>query len=121
MKYLLLIYSKEADWTDAEREQCIQDSAKICRELDSKRQYLSASPLLPVATATSIRLRQGKREVIDGPFAETTEQLGGYFLIDVANLDEAMEIAGRLPGVQRGTVEIRPIYDVPGLPIVKVE
>lgn len=118
MKYMLLIYGDENAWTQDEREACMAESVELCKELNSKGQYLGASPLQPVATATSIVPRDGKRIITDGPFAETHEQLGGYFLIDVANLDEAMEIANRIPGGRRGTVEIRPLVDLPGLPSI---
>jgi hypothetical protein len=69
-----------------------------------------------VATATSVRVREGKRLVTDGPFAETREQLGGYFLIEAEDLDEAIAIAGRIPSVHKGTVEIRPLLELTGLP-----
>ena len=116
MKYMLLIYSNENDWSPEEYQTCLEDSTRLCHELDAKGQFLGASPLHPVAMATSIRVRDGKRLITDGPFAETREQLGGYFLIDVANLDEAMDIADRLPGAGKGTVEIRPLYALEGLP-----
>jgi hypothetical protein len=92
------------------------DSTRLCEELNDKGQYLGASPLHGVATATSVRLRDGKRLITDGPFAETTEQLGGYFLIDVADLDEAIAIASRIPGAKKGTVEIRPVFELSDLP-----
>ena len=79
-------------------------------------QFLAASPLQPVSTATSVRVRDGRRLVTDGPFAETREQLGGYFLVDAKNLDEAIGIAGRIPGAKVGTVEIRPVIEIPNLP-----
>lgn len=116
MKYMLLIYGDEAAWTQQERESCMDESAELCHELQRNGQYLAASPLHSVATATSIRKKDGKTLVTDGPFAETAEQLGGYFLIDVANLDEAMAIADRIPGGRRGTVEIRPIVELDNLP-----
>lgn len=118
MKYMLLIYSDENVWTDEERQKCMAESIDLCYELQSKGQYLGASPLHSVTTATSLRIREGKRVVTDGPFAETTEQLGGYFLINVANLDEAMSVAGRIPSVKngKGIVEIRPVYELSGLP-----
>ena len=116
MKYILLIYSQENVWADGEREQCMADSAELCHQLDAKGQYLGASPLHLVATATSVRVRDGKRQVTDGPFAETTEQLGGYWLVDVANLDEAIAIAARIPAARKGTVEVRPIFELPELP-----
>ncbi|WP_029246837.1 YciI family protein [Schlesneria paludicola] len=116
MKYMLLIYGDENAWTPDERMQCMADSTALCHELKEKGQFLAASPLHPVATATSIRLQGGKRLITDGPFAETVEQLGGYFVIDVQNLDEAIEIASRLPGAKKGTVEIRPVFELAGLP-----
>jgi hypothetical protein len=116
MKYLLLIYADERAWTEDEREHCYGESTELAHELKSKRQYLAASPLQPVSTATSVRVRDGKRLVTDGPFAETREQLGGYFLVDAKDLDEAIEIAGRIPGARKGSVEIRPVLEIPGLP-----
>jgi hypothetical protein len=116
MKYMLLIYMGENAMTEAEREHCYVDSAQLARELHANGQYLAANPLHPVSTATSVRMRDGKRLVTDGPFAETREQLGGYFLIDAKNLDEAMAIAARIPAARVGTVEIRPVMEVPGLP-----
>jgi hypothetical protein len=79
-------------------------------------QYLGANPLHPTSMATSVRVRDGKRFVTDGPFAETREQLGGYFLIDTKDLDEAIALASRIPMAKKGTVEIRPVKDMPGLP-----
>jgi hypothetical protein len=116
MRYMLLIYGDEQAWSDEERERCYGESAAFARELDAGGRYLAAAPLHPVATATSVRVRDRKRLVTDGPFAETREQLGGYFLIEAGNLDEAIEIAARLPGARLGTVEIRPVLEVPGLP-----
>ncbi len=88
----------------------------MTRQLHETGQYLGASPLHPVATATSVRVRDGKRLVTDGPFAETREQLGGYFLIDAKDLDEAIAVAGRIPAARLGTVEVRPILELDGLP-----
>lgn len=116
MKYLLLIYSDENAWTEGEREHCYADSIALTHELHAKGQYLGASPLQPVATATTVRVRDGKRTVTDGPFAETREQLGGYFLIEANNLDEAIAVAGRIPGARKGSVEVRPVLDLAGLP-----
>ena len=112
MKYMLLVYGAEDVWTQAEREQCMQDSIALCHELQAKGQYLGASPLHSVTTATSVRIREGKRLITDGPFAETAEQLGGYFLIEVANLDQALAVAARIPGGKKGTVEIRPVFEL---------
>jgi hypothetical protein len=116
MKYMLLIYSDEQAWTQSEMEQCYQDSIHLTQQLHANGQYLGASPLHSVAMATSVRVRDGKKLVTDGPFAETREQLGGYFLIDAPNLDEAIAIAGRIPAASKGTVEIRPLVELSGLP-----
>jgi hypothetical protein len=117
MKYMLLIYLGEQAMNEAEREHCYVESAQLARDLHANGQYLAANPLHPVSTATSVRVRNGKPVVTDGPFAETREQLGGYFLIDANNLDEAIGIAARIPGARVGTVEIRPVMEVAGLPI----
>ncbi|MBD1874410.1 YciI family protein [Nodosilinea sp. FACHB-131] len=116
MKYMLLIYSDENVWAEGEQERCYQDSVKLTQDLQAKGQYLGASPLQSVATATSVRMRDGKRLVTDGPFAETREQLGGYFLIEAEDLDDAIAIAGRIPAAHKGTVEIRPLVELTGLP-----
>lgn len=116
MKYMLLIYSNEADWSEEERERCTVDSTQLCNELAAKGQFVAASPLQPVALATSVRLRGKERLVTDGPFAETHEQLGGYFLVDMPNLDEAIALASRIPSAKKGTVEIRPIHELDDLP-----
>jgi hypothetical protein len=116
MKYLLLIYMAQNAMSESDREHCYAESTRLAHDLKAKGQYLSANPLHPVSTATSVRVRDGKRVVTDGPFAETREHLGGYFLIDAADLDEAIGIAGRIPAVRVGTVEIRPVLEVPGLP-----
>jgi hypothetical protein len=113
MQYLLLIYSDESCWTEKEYEDCIAASMAICDELTAQGKLLGASPLRPVSSATSVSIRNGKRQITDGPFAETTEQLGGYYLVDVGNLDDAIAIASRLPPVNKGTVEIRPLYPLP--------
>jgi hypothetical protein len=118
MKYMPLVYTDEKSWSEGEREQCMVESTKLTHELHKQGKYLGASPLHPVATATSVRVRDGRRQVTDGPFAETREQLGGFFLIDAANLDEAIDIAGRIPGAKKGTVEVRPVFELAGLPSV---
>jgi hypothetical protein len=113
---MLLVYSDERAWGDAERDQCYRDSAKLARDLHTGGSYLAASPLQSVSTATSVRLRGGQRLVTDGPFAETREQLGGYYLIEAMDLDAAIEVAARIPGVSKGTIEIRPVLEIDGLP-----
>jgi hypothetical protein len=119
MKYLMLVYSAEDAWNQEERADCMADSTKLCHELASRGQFLGASPLHPVTTAICVRVRNGNRLTTDGPFAETTEQLGGYFLVDVANLDEAIAVASRIPAANKGTVEIRPVFELAGLPEAK--
>ncbi len=116
MKYLLLIYMDENAMNETERETCYVESTQLCHDLKAKGQYLAASPLHPVATATSVRVRDDKRLVTDGPFAETREQLGGYFLVDAKDLDDAIAIAARIPMARKGTVEIRPVVEIEGLP-----
>jgi hypothetical protein len=117
MKYMLLIYSDENAWTQHEREQCYANSVQMTHELHANGQFLGASPLHSVATATSVRVRDGKKLVTDGPFAETREQLGGYFLIEATDLDAAIAIAARLPSASKSTIEIRPIVELLGLPL----
>jgi hypothetical protein len=116
MKYMLLIYMTENAMTPAERSQCYEDSTRLAIELDANRQFISANPLQPAATATSVRVRDGKRLVTDGPFAETREQLGGYFLIEADDLDAALGVAAKIPAARKGTVEIRPVVELTGLP-----
>ena len=116
MKYMMLVYLDEQALSDTEREHCYVESAQFAQELNSSKQYLDASPLHPVATATSVRVRDGRRLVTDGPFAETREQLGGYYLIEANDLDEAIGIAERIPPARFGTVEIRPVMEIGGLP-----
>jgi hypothetical protein len=116
MKYMLLVYLAEDAMTDSERDHCYVESAQLAQDLNASGKYLAASPLHPVATATSVRVRSGKRLVTDGPFAETREALGGYYLIDARDLDEAMGIAERIPGAKYGTIEIRPVLEIKGLP-----
>jgi hypothetical protein len=116
MKYMLLIYQDEMALDEAYRQACYGESTQLANDIAAKGQYLGASPLRPTVSATSVRVRDGKRMVTDGPFAETREQLGGYYLVDVANLDQAIDIAARIPGARNGTVEIRPVVELQGLP-----
>ncbi|HEY3966294.1 MAG TPA: YciI family protein [Planctomycetaceae bacterium] len=118
MKYLLLVYGDEHALTETKRQECYVESTELTHQLRSSGQYLAANPLHPVATATSVRVREGKRLVTDGPFAETREQLGGYFLVEAQDLDEAISIASRIPGARVGTIEIRPVMELTGLPAV---
>ena len=116
MRYMLLIYLDEQALDEAEREQCYEESTRLAHQINATGQYLAAAPLHPTSTATSVRVREGKRLVTDGPFAETREQLGGYFLVEARDLDEAIAIAARIPMARQGTVEIRPVVEIAGLP-----
>lgn len=116
MRYMLLIYMNEQAINETEREQCYVKSTALAHDLNSSGQFLATAPLHPVSTATSVRVREGKRLVTDGPFAETREQLGGFFLVNAKDLDEAIAIAERIPGAQQGTVEIRRVMELEGLP-----
>src|SRR4029078_13333053 len=118
MKYMLLIYTDEKSGTPEERQHCYEESTELTHELNGRGQYLAAAPLVPVATATRVRVREGKRLVTDGPFAETREQLGGYFLVEAKDLNEAISITSRIPAARFGTVEVRQVVELPNLPKV---
>ena len=118
MRYMLRIYTTDDAITEAERQHCYEESTALTHELNSRGQFISASPLQPVSTATTVRIREGKRQVTDGPFAETREHLGGYFMVDAKDLNEAISIAGRIPAARFGTVEVRPVVELPNLPQV---
>jgi hypothetical protein len=114
MRYMLMIYHDDEAISDSVREHCYQESAELAHELAAKGQFVAAAPLYPASTATSVRVRDGKRLLTDGPFAETREQFGGYFLVDAKDLDEALAIAARVPIAKVGTVEVRPVVELPG-------
>jgi hypothetical protein len=119
MKYMLLVHHDEEafdKFSETTRQQMLAESVQLTHQLHANGQYLSASPLHPTSTATIVRVRDGKPFVTDGPFVETREQLAGYFLIEAKNLDEAIGIAARVPGARIGTVEVRPVKEVAGLP-----
>jgi len=117
VKYLLLIYLDEKNpLSEAERQACYAESTQLAHQLHANGQYLGANPLHPTTMATSVRVRDGKRLVTDGPFAETREQLGGYFLIEANDLDEAINVAAKIPMARKGTVEVRPVIEIPDLP-----
>jgi hypothetical protein len=116
MQYMLLVYLKEDGPTEAQRAKCYEESAAFTQALAAEGKYILTAPLHPTSTATSVRVVDGKRLVTDGPFAETREQLGGFLLINVQNLDEAIDIAKRFPAGQWGTVEIRPVMEISGIP-----
>jgi hypothetical protein len=115
MKYLLLIYGNENALSETDREECYRESTALVYNLTANGQYLGSAPLHPTSTATCVRLREGKALVTDGPFAETREQLGGFFLIDAKDLDDAISVATRIPMARRGTVEVRPVVEIPEL------
>ena len=115
MKYMLLIYQDEPSWsalTEAERQQIFLEFRKLRGELEAGGKFVTGSQLQPISTATSVRVRDGKELITDGPFAETHEQLGGYFLIDAKDLDEATSIAARIPSARVGTIEVRPLVEM---------
>ncbi len=119
MKYMLLVHHNEqnfAKFSEATRQEMLAESVQLTHQLHAKGQYLHASPLHPTSTAITVRVRDGKSFVTDGPFIETREQLAGYFLIEAKDRDEAIAIAARIPGGRIGTVEIRPVREVAGLP-----
>lgn len=119
MKYLLLVHHNEEAFnkiTEDKRKEMLAESIQLCHQLDTSGQYVHASPLQPEATGTVVRVRDGKSMVTDGPFMETKEQLAGYFLIDAEDRAEAVKIAARVPGARIGTVEVRPVTEITGLP-----
>ena len=119
MRYILLVHHDEiafAQRPEHERQDMLQESVQLANQLYASGQYVNAAPLHPTSQTSCVRVRDGKRLVTEGPFAETREQLGGYFLIDAQSLDEAIDIAERIPGAKIGTVEIRQVIEVAGVP-----
>ena len=111
---MLMICRDEPAWeklSGRERQKIYRDMVELSQELTARGQYLGGHPLHPSSSATSVRVRDGKRIVTDGPFAETREQLGGYMIIDVKDLDEALAVAARVPLARTSTVEVRPVRD----------
>lgn len=114
MKYLLLIYDDEKGWTKLTEKQQQEGMAlymKFTQDLKDSGHWVASHQLQPIATATTVRERDGKRLVTDGPYAETREQLGGFYLIEAKNLDEALSIAARVPSAKWGAVEVRPVVE----------
>ena len=114
MKYLLLIYHNEQSWdaiSESDRQQIYTEYRSLRSDLESSGKFVSGSQLQPITTATTVKVRDGQELVTDGPFAETHEQLGGYFLIEASNLDEATSIAARIPSARTGTIEVRPLVE----------
>jgi hypothetical protein len=119
MRYMLLLCVDHQLWEkvrETERREMVEESVKLANEINTTGQYRAAARLQPASTATTIRIRDGKPLVTDGPFAETREQVGGFFLIDARDLDEAISIAARIPAARVGVVEIRPVMEIEGLP-----
>ncbi len=116
MRFMLLIYLDEGALSAPERERCYVDSTRLAHDLDAAGSFVATAPLEPTSTAASVRVRGGERIVTDGPFAETREQLGGFFMVDVSRLEDALEIAARIPMARQGTVEVRRVVEIPGLP-----
>jgi hypothetical protein len=119
MKFLLIVHHDEEAFNKIEKEkrqQMLAESIELTHQLHAAGQYLSASPLHPAATAVMVRVREGKPLVTDGPFIETREQIAGYFLVNARDLNEAVSIATRVPGARIGTVEVRPLIEITGLP-----
>lgn len=119
MKYMLLCYDDEKYWEDAGEagmEAAMQEVYGILDDLKAQGQLVDCAPLHSATVGANVQVRDGKQLVTDGPFAETREVLGGYYVIDVENLDEAIRIAARHPGARVGAVEIRPLLEIPGLP-----
>ena len=113
MKYMLLICDEEKAWdklSEGERKQMYAEYGQFTQQVKSSGHHLASGQLQPTSTATSVRVRNGKRVVTDGPFAETREQLGGYYLVEARDLDAALAIAARIPGARFGSIEVRPIW-----------
>lgn len=119
MKYILLVHHNEDNFAGLpvpEQQQMREESVRLANQIHARGQYIDAAPLHPTSMTTSVSVREGKRIITDGPYVETREHLGGYYLVDVRDLDEAIDIAARIPGARLGAVEIRPIVQLPGLP-----
>lgn len=117
MQYMLLIYANEKDWdkqTPEEMGQVMGEYGAFTDSIVKSGNYKAGEPLEPTSAATTVRVRGGKTQVTDGPFAETREQLGGFYWIEAPNLDEAIKIAARIPSVRNGSIEVRPIMPMPG-------
>jgi hypothetical protein len=119
MKYILLVHHDEESFRrrpEVERQALLSESVQLAQQLHRSGSYLSAAPLHPSAETACVRVRDGQAIATDGPFAETREQLGGYFLINVKDRNEAIAIAARIPGARIGTVEVREVTEIDGLP-----
>jgi hypothetical protein len=116
MKYMLLIHDEEQAWgklSESDRNAMYAEYGQFGQSIQASGNYVAGAQLHPTSSATSVRLRDGKRLVTDGPFAETREQLGGYYLVEAKDLDEAIGIAARIPSARFGTIEVRPVVERP--------
>jgi len=116
MQYMLLLYNDEKEWaalTDDERTEIVGRYLAFSDSIRESGNYIAGAPLQPTSMSTSVRVREGETLVTDGPFAETKEQLGGYYLVEAADADEALELAARVPGARYGTIEVRPVMPIP--------
>lgn len=114
MQYLLLIYESEAEWNatgEQERQKTYKEYTDLRQDLQRTGKYKLGQQLQPTSTATTVRERNGRKTLTDGPFAETKEQLGGFYLVDAKDLDDAVAIAARVPSVRTGSIEVRPIVE----------
>ena len=115
MQYLLMIYSAEGAGPQPGSEdfdKMLQGYGSVTQEMQDRKVFLGGNPLESVSAATTVRVRNGSSETIDGPFAETKEVLGGYYLLDCEDLDEAIEFAGKIPSAAFGSIEIRPVAEM---------
>jgi len=111
MQYMLLIYHNEAGgMSPSDQAAMLQEYIAFTQDIVQKGKFKAGDRLQPTTTATTVRVRNGKITTTDGPFAETKEQLGGYYLVEANDLDEAIAIAGRIPGAKYGSIEVRPLW-----------
>ncbi len=118
MNYLCLIYSDETQWqkrAEADAKKMMSEYMEFTDGVRKSGHYLGGNRLQPTQTASTVRIRNGKLQATDGPFAETKEQLGGYYLIEAKDLNEAIIVAGKIPGARVGSIEVRPIAPVPNM------
>ena len=116
MNYLCLIYGDETRWeqmSKPEMEKTMGEYFEFTDGIKKSGHYIGGNPLQPTRTATTVRVRNGKVATTDGPFAETKEQLGGYYLIEARDLNEALQVAARIPGARYGSIEVRPVQEIP--------
>ncbi|HEX3329594.1 MAG TPA: YciI family protein [Gaiellales bacterium] len=114
MKYLLAIYANEAEWNELGedgRRAMYEEYSAVSEELAGRGMMIDGAELRPTTAATTVRIREGRTLVTDGPFAETKEQLGGYFVVECESLDEAIDAAGKLPTARHGSIEVRPLVE----------